>query len=173
MATLHCARGDIGRWSPDNTKLPFTKLNSNLCVGRTTQSRGETNLIGAFQATERPSPGKDAPGLGVLVEPNKGCSRSTTPGAVAVNMLRGVGVEATAVWGRVTGGDSVCLSAGRISALRQRGGRQRDARRRNSGNQCEFGFVDHDLSPEFHGKQSGDAVLPGDQEMWSLVLILN
>src|SRR3984957_16521536 len=156
MATLHCARGDIGRWSPDNSKLPFTKLNTNLCVGRTTQSRGETNLIGAFQATERPSPGKDAPGLGVLVEPNKGCSRSTTPGAVAVNMLRGVGVEAAAVsiGGRVTGGDSVCLSAGRISALCQRGGRQRNGRCRNSGNQCEFGLIDHDLYPEFYGKQS-------------------
>src|ERR1700733_5375047 len=95
------------------------------------------------------------------------------PGLRGRKMARGVGVEAASVWRRVTGSDSARGTACRIGALRQRGRGQRDARRRNSGNQCEFGPVDHGLSPEFGTRQRHGAMLFGDQEVGSMRVILN
>jgi hypothetical protein len=62
--------------------------------------------------------------------------------------------------------------------LRQRGRGQRDARRRDSGNQCEFDLVDHGLSPKLHAKRGRDAMLFGyrefgHREMCSVLVILN
>jgi hypothetical protein len=77
---------------------------------------------------------------------------TTLLGGTAVHMARDVGVQAATVstiGGRITGGDSARGTARRIGALRQRGRGQRDARRRDSGNQYEFGLVDHDLLLSF------------------------
>jgi hypothetical protein len=57
--------------------------------------------------------------------------------------------------------------------LRERGRRRRDARRRNSCNQHEFGLVDHGLAPEYRCKQGRDAVLFDNQEMHSMRVVLN
>src|SRR5580658_7397037 len=102
-------------------------------------------------------------------------SWSATPGGAAVIPTLGVVVEAATVSirGRVTGGGSSRRAACRIGTLRQRGRGQRDARRRDSGNQCELGLVDHGLSPESCCKQRRDAVLFGDQEMGSMQVVLN
>jgi len=72
-------------------------------------------------------------------------------GGAAMTMGRGIGVETASgsVGGRVTGGGVTHGGACRIGALGERGCWQRDARAHNSGNQCEFGLVDHGLSPEF------------------------
>jgi hypothetical protein len=97
------------------------------------------------------------------------------PGPRGRKMARGVGVEAASVsiWRRVTGGGSARGTACRISALRQRGRWQRDARRCYRGNQCEFGLADHCLSPEFRNKQGRYAMLFDDREMCSMQVILN
>jgi hypothetical protein len=85
-------------------------------------------------------------------------------------MARGVVVETASVsiWGPVTGGGSARRRACRIGTLCLCGRGQRDARRRNSGNQYEFGLVDHRLSPEFCTRQRRDAMLFGDQEVGSM-----
>ena len=96
-------------------------------------------------------------------------------GGVAITMARGVGVEAASVcsWGRVTGGGSARGGACRIGALRQCGYGQRDARRRNGGNQCELGLVDHDLSPVFRSKKKVRRHTVADQEMCSMQVIID
>ena len=96
-------------------------------------------------------------------------------GRTGRKMARGVSVEAASIstWGRVPGGGSARGGACRKGPLRMGGRGQRDARRRNSGNQCEFGLVDHDLSPEFRSKQRRDGMLFGDQEVGSMRVILN
>ena len=115
---------------------------------------------------------KHAAELDVLVE-RKTLFAVNGPGPRGRKMARSVGVEAASVWGRVTGSGSARRRACRVGALRQRGRGQRDARRCNSGNQCEFGLVDHGLSPEFGTRQRHGAMLFGDQEVGSMRVILN
>jgi hypothetical protein len=90
------------------------------------------------------------------------------PGRGGRKMARGVRVETASVRGRVTGSSSARCRACRIGALRQCGRGQRDARRRDGGNQCKPGFVDHCLSPEFRNEQTRYAMLFSDQEMCSM-----
>jgi hypothetical protein len=88
---------------------------------------------------------------------------------VTVTTARGKTIEAAAVsiWGRVTGGGSVRGGPCRIGALRQGGHGQRDGRRRNGGNQREFGLVDHCAA--INGATPGGF----DQEMRAIPAFLN